>query len=94
MDKNFIHKWVKKDNFGNFLSKYVQYLSIEVQRIFLCLLEFYYLFFVEAVVTSSGAVPELCFLCGSAGQEVTMLRCLACCEPAHPFCLSQVWEPY
>lgn len=48
------------------------------------------LFYIKAVVSSCDSVPELCFLCGSAGLEGGMLRCLACCEPAHPFCLSQV----
>nr|XP_022908241.1 histone-lysine N-methyltransferase trithorax [Onthophagus taurus] len=31
----------------------------------------------------------ICFLCGSAGQE-TLLHCLICCEPYHPYCLEQV----
>ncbi len=43
------------------------------------------------VTSGDGALPELCFLCGSAGQEAELLRCVACCEPAHPFCLSQVF---
>ena len=34
-------------------------------------------------------MSAICFLCGSAGKE-TLLHCLICCEPYHPYCLEQI----
>ncbi|XP_044742098.1 histone-lysine N-methyltransferase trithorax [Chrysoperla carnea] len=39
------------------------------------------------LVMSRGVVPkQVCFLCGSAGQE-QLIHCAVCCEPYHDYCV-------
>ena len=40
-------------------------------------------------MTSQNIKIPLCFLCASGGEH-KMLRCQACCIPAHPYCIDQV----